>query len=240
MPDTLTSDRGAQFTSAIWAILTTRLGIHHITTTAYHPQANGLVERFHRQLKDALRARLAASDWPQHLPWVLLGLRAAPKGDSGLSSAELVYGAPISLPGEMLSTPEPPPLNFVQNLRMAAPPPPTRPLSYAEAAKQLPSSLQEALYVYVRRGAIGTAFSAPYQGPYLVAKGGDKAFHVHIGGRQEVISVDRLKPHLGTSPVIPASPPPRGRPPLAPPSSAPLPPLASVLGGGPVEDTRKI
>ena len=241
VPDTLTSDRGAQFTSAIWAILTTRLGIHHITTTAYHPQANGLVERFHRQLKDALRARLAASDWPQHLPWVLLGLRAAPKGDSGLSSAELVYGAPISLPGEMLSTPEPPPLNFVQNLRMAAPPPPTRPLSYAEAAKQLPSSLQEALYVYVRRGAIGTAFSAPYQGPYLVAKRGEKAFHVHIGGRQEVISVDRLKPHLGTSPVIPASPPPRGRPPLAPPSSAPLPPLASVLGGGgPVEDAQKI
>ena len=47
MPDTLTSDRGAQFTSAIWAILTTRLRIRHITTTAYHPQANGLVERFH-------------------------------------------------------------------------------------------------------------------------------------------------------------------------------------------------
>ena len=42
---------------------------------------------FHRQLKDLLRARLAATDWPQHLPWVLLGLRAAPKGDSSLSSA---------------------------------------------------------------------------------------------------------------------------------------------------------
>ena len=50
---------------------------------------------FHRQLKDLLRARLAATDWPQHLPWVLLGLRAAPKGDSSLSSAELVYG-PLS------------------------------------------------------------------------------------------------------------------------------------------------
>ena len=37
--DMLTSDRDAQFTSTIWAILTTRLGIHHITTTAYHPQA---------------------------------------------------------------------------------------------------------------------------------------------------------------------------------------------------------
>ena len=156
------------------------------------------------------------------------------------SSAELVYGAPISLPGEMLSTPEPPPLDFAQNFRMAAPPP-TRPLSYAEAAKQLPSSLQEALYVYIRRGAIGSAFSAPYQGPYLVAKRGDKTSTVHVGSRQEVISVDRLKPHLGTSPVLPASPPRCGRPPLAPLSSAPLPPLASVLGGGgPVEDPQEI
>ena len=124
---------------------------------------------------------------------------------------------------------------------MAAPPPPTRPLSYAEVTKQLPSSLREALYVYVRRGAIGSAFSPPYQGPYLVAKRGDKTFTVHVGGRQEVISVDRLKPHLGTSPVCPASPPRRGRPPLAPPpSSAHLPPLASVLGGGPVEDPQEI
>jgi hypothetical protein len=52
-------------------------------TTAYHPQANGLVERTHRQLKDALRARQAGVDWPAHLPWVLLGLRAAPKEVSG-------------------------------------------------------------------------------------------------------------------------------------------------------------
>jgi hypothetical protein len=46
----------------------------------------------HRRLKDALKARLAGPDWPLHLPWVLLGLRAAPREDSGVSAAELVYG----------------------------------------------------------------------------------------------------------------------------------------------------
>jgi hypothetical protein len=54
-----------------------------------------MIERYHRQLKEALRARLAAAavgDWEFHLPWVLLGLRAVPKDDSGVSSAELVFG----------------------------------------------------------------------------------------------------------------------------------------------------
>ena len=39
------------------------------------------------------------SSWPSELPWVLLGLRSVHLGASGVSSAELVYGAPASLPG---------------------------------------------------------------------------------------------------------------------------------------------
>ena len=53
-----------------------------------------MVERTHRQVKDTLRACTAGADWPSHLPGVLLGLRAAPKEDSSISSAELLYGAP--------------------------------------------------------------------------------------------------------------------------------------------------
>ncbi|MFO0006952.1 MAG: DDE-type integrase/transposase/recombinase, partial [bacterium] len=56
VPTTITSDRGQQFTSALWAATCRLLSITHVPTTAYHPQANGLVERFHRRLKDALRA----------------------------------------------------------------------------------------------------------------------------------------------------------------------------------------
>jgi hypothetical protein len=82
--------------------------------TAYHHQSNGMVERAHRHLKNALKARLAGSAWPLHLPWVLLDLRAAPKEDSSLSSAELVFGAPLSLPGGLLEVGERPPEVFME------------------------------------------------------------------------------------------------------------------------------
>jgi transposase InsO family protein len=68
VPVVITSDRGTQFTSAVWEELGNRLHIQHITTTAFHPCSNGMVERCHCQLKDALQAWLAANDWPDHLP----------------------------------------------------------------------------------------------------------------------------------------------------------------------------
>jgi transposase InsO family protein len=101
----ITSDWGTQFTSQIWSILCRKLGITHTTTTAYHPQSNGLVERAHRQLKEGLKTRLASHEWPAHLPWVLLGMRTSPKDDSAISSAELVYGVPLVLPGSSWTPP---------------------------------------------------------------------------------------------------------------------------------------
>ena len=49
-------------------------------------------------------------------------------------------------------------------------------------------------------------------GPYKVLKRGPKHFTIQVGLRQEVISVDCLKPHLGATPVAPAQPPARGCP----------------------------
>jgi hypothetical protein len=102
-----------------------------------------MVERSHRQLKDALRARLAGVNWYQHLPWVLLGLRAAPKEDSAVSSAELVYGASPSLPGEFLIGGEKAAAEFWQRLQ-AVEMPPTRKVTYADAAATPSRDLQEA------------------------------------------------------------------------------------------------
>ncbi len=68
VPETITSDRGLQFTSNLWFQLSEMLNISHKQTTAYHPESNGAVERLHCRLKDALRACAAAATWSEVWP----------------------------------------------------------------------------------------------------------------------------------------------------------------------------
>ncbi len=64
--------------------------------------------------------------------------------------------------------------------------------------------------MYVRVGGQQKPLAAPYAGPYLVLSKGAKTFTIQVGQRQEIVSVDRLKPHTGLGPVS------RGRPPKMP------------------------
>ena len=82
------TDRETQFTSGMWGDWCQKQGVQHITTTAYHPQAKGLAEQIHHTLKAALCARGGVAAWKDHLPWVLPGMRAAPREATGLSAAE--------------------------------------------------------------------------------------------------------------------------------------------------------
>ena len=61
-----------------------------------------MIERVHRQIKAALKAKLEGPNWVDELPWVMLGIRTTPKEDLGVSAAELVYGAPLTVPGVFL------------------------------------------------------------------------------------------------------------------------------------------
>lgn len=91
-PVKCTSDQGRQFMSDLFKQLLKLMGIKQVRTTPYHPQCNGMIERWHRSLKSALKARLMGNEqWYRELPTVLLGLRAVGRSDNGVSPAEYVY-----------------------------------------------------------------------------------------------------------------------------------------------------
>ena len=97
------SDRGRQFISNLWKSITGALGSEVKTTSAFHPQSNGAVERFHRTLKASLMARLSdTSEWLLELPAVLLGIRTAHRQEFGMSIAEAVLGQELAVPGQLL------------------------------------------------------------------------------------------------------------------------------------------
>ena len=59
VPDALLSDRGTSLLSHLMRDVCEALGIRKLNTTAYHLQCDGLVERYNRTLKPALRKHAA-------------------------------------------------------------------------------------------------------------------------------------------------------------------------------------
>lgn len=110
IPRELLSDRGAAFLSKLMADVYKLLGLKKVNTTAYHPQTDGLVERFNRTLTDMLSKKVLRSskDWDVQLSYVLFAYRASPQQSTGESPFFLLYGRDPVLPSEEMlkSNPE--------------------------------------------------------------------------------------------------------------------------------------
>ena len=84
------------------------LGVKPIRTSPYHPQTDGLVERFNKTLKSMLRktAVMEGKDWDKMLPYVLFAYREMPQASMGFSPIELLYDRrPLNILREMWEAP---------------------------------------------------------------------------------------------------------------------------------------
>ena len=72
------SDRGSEFINQFFEVFTRTYNIHHIRTTAYHPQGNGQVERINKTIKDILaKITPKGGDWSHYLNSALYATRVA-------------------------------------------------------------------------------------------------------------------------------------------------------------------
>jgi hypothetical protein len=198
VPTVVTTDRGAQFESQLFHELTCLLGTKRIRTTSYHPSANGMVERLHRQLKAALMAHGDTIHWVDTLPLVLLGLRCSVKADLGFSSAELVYGTTLKLPGDY-AAPEgkfdaTAVSDLVPRLRRAIANFVYTPTREQHTDYYIPKDLLTSSHVLVRVDGVKKPLNPPYEGPFEVTKRLSKFYVILRNGKAETVSIDRLKP----------------------------------------------
>ena len=99
IPDRITSDNGTQFTSHEFTDFLARMGIEHIRTPLYSPQANGGVERLNRSIKESLKAQLAEGvPFSNAVQNFLLTYRSTPHALTSKSPAELMLGRKLKLP----------------------------------------------------------------------------------------------------------------------------------------------
>ena len=79
------------------------LNINKLQTTPYHPPTNGILERWHRDLKGMLRKQENQQEaWDRLLKYCLLSFRASPHSTAEFSPFELVHGRNLRGPLEAI------------------------------------------------------------------------------------------------------------------------------------------
>ncbi|XP_064483367.1 uncharacterized protein LOC135396302 [Ornithodoros turicata] len=163
-PSVITTDHRSQFESALFASLTNSLGTRRIRTRAYHSVANGLLERFHRQLKVAPRA-IGSTPLPETFPITLLN----PVPDSTLDYLFRLR-------------------RIMANLH----PTPTHSAHFSSGYHH--PDLSACNYAFLRLDAVKKPLQPSYTGPIPIVQKNPHYFTISIDGQQDTISLHRLKP----------------------------------------------
>lgn len=141
----------------------------------------------HRSLKTAIKARLRDDrSWVDELPTVLLGLRAVCKSDESVSSAELVLGQTLRLPGDFYCETEKTQVDhlptFVSKLRSIINS--LRPQSRENSDSRkifIHKDLNTCSQVFVRNDMVKSPLTPSYSSPYEVISRDKKTFCIQMG-----------------------------------------------------------
>jgi hypothetical protein len=93
-PLTIINDQGTHFVNSTIEVLLKKLMIENRKTTAFHPQANGVVKYFNKRIHKGLRkiCTVNRDDWDDKIIAILWEYRTTYKRSTGQTPFKLVYG----------------------------------------------------------------------------------------------------------------------------------------------------
>jgi hypothetical protein len=100
LPQTIISDRGAQFVARFWEQLQESLGTKLIRSSAYHPQTDGQTERVNQILKDMVRACAidCGKNWDKYLSLVDFAYNNSYQSSLKMAPFKALYGRRCQTP----------------------------------------------------------------------------------------------------------------------------------------------
>lgn len=104
LPRVVQTDQGTNFMSKVFAQVMKQLDISHSYSSAYHPESQGALERFHQTLKSMLRTYCLeySNDWDEGVHLLLFAVREVVQESLGFSPAELVFAHTVRGPLKLL------------------------------------------------------------------------------------------------------------------------------------------
>ena len=120
LPKSVQSDQGSNFMSGIFQQVMYELGIRQYRSSAYHPESQGALERFHQTLKNMIRSYCfdTEKNWDEGIHLLLFAVRESVQESLGFSPFELVFGhtvrGPLKLLKEKFLDEDESPLNLLQ------------------------------------------------------------------------------------------------------------------------------
>lgn len=104
VPKKIQSDQGREFVNSLGEHLFELTGVKHIISSAYHPQTNGLVERFNQTLQRSLLKMIGKNEnhWEDFLESVLFAYRTSRQASTKYSPFYVMYGREPRLPVDLL------------------------------------------------------------------------------------------------------------------------------------------
>ncbi|XP_018346177.1 PREDICTED: uncharacterized protein LOC108750860 [Trachymyrmex septentrionalis] len=190
----ITTDQSKQFGASLFQALSKFLDSKKTRTSLYH---SGLIERWHCTLKTSITCHEDGRQWLDLLPTVLLRLLTCLKEDLKCFPAELVYGAPLRVPGEFLENLDPTEdtETFVIALRKRIQLRPQLKQHHGKRTAFRQQQLEQATHVFVREDSIRKSLQHPYTGPHkVICRENEQIYVIHINGRDVVLLTERLKP----------------------------------------------
>lgn len=115
-PQIILSDRGTHFNNELITKLMKKFKINHLLSTPYHPQTNGLVERFNRTICESLaKLSLTNNDWDLYIAPTLFAYRTTKHSTTKIEPFFMVYGRSARLPMDSLEEPN----NYMEKDRLS-------------------------------------------------------------------------------------------------------------------------